>query len=109
LKRATRLFAQRTFIPGTESAGAGQDDIAATAFLAWAKEERAGRCADAALAMLAMLASQALHVTEREATPALRAFVEEIRDIVPPVGEDRVLGPELARLAERFTRRAFEG
>jgi histidine ammonia-lyase len=104
-----KLFAQRTFIPGTESAGAGQDDIAATAFLAWAKEERAGRCADAALAMLAMLASQALHVTEREATPALRPFVEEIRDIVPPVGEDRVLGPELARLAERFTQRAFEG
>ncbi|MGO4836383.1 aromatic amino acid lyase, partial [Rhizobiaceae sp. 2RAB30] len=51
-----KLFAQRTFIPGTESAGAGQDAVAATAFLAWAKEERAGRCADAALAMLAMLA-----------------------------------------------------
>ena len=55
-----KLAAQRTFIPGTESAGAGQDDVAATAFLAWSKEERAGRCLDAALATLAMIASQAL-------------------------------------------------
>ena len=76
-------------------------------FLAWAKEERAGRCLDAAMAMLAMLASQALHVTERPAPPALQAFVDEIRAIVPPVGDDRVLGPELARLAEWFTRTVF--
>ena len=33
-----KLAAQRTFIPGTESAGAGQDDVATTAFLAWTKE-----------------------------------------------------------------------
>lgn len=102
-----KLFAQPTLIPGTESAGAGQDDIAATAFLAWAKEERAGRCADAALAMLAMLASQALYVTGREAPPALRSFVAEIRDIVPPVEDDRVLGPELASLAEWVTGQVF--
>jgi histidine ammonia-lyase len=102
-----KLAAQRTFIPGTESAGAGQDDVAATAFIAWAKEDRAGRCLDAAMAMLAMLASQALHVTERAAPPALQSFLEEVRAIVPPVGDDRVLGPELARLAEWFTRTVF--
>ena len=102
-----KLAAQRTFIPGTELAGAGQDDVAATAFIAWAKEERAGRCLDAAMAMLAMLASQALHVTDRPAPPALQSFVEEVRAIVPPVGDDRVLGPELARLAEWFTRTVF--
>ena len=102
-----KAAAQRTFMPGTESAGAGQDDVAATAFLAWAKEERAGRCLDAALAMLAVIASQALHVTGRAATPALRALVDEVRSLVPPVAEDRVLGPELGRLAERFTQRVF--
>ncbi len=102
-----RAAAQRTFIPGSESAGAGQDDVASPVFLAWAKEERAGRCLDAALAMLAVVASQALHVTGREAPPALRDFVEELRAIVPPVNDDRILGPELNRLADDFTRRVF--
>jgi histidine ammonia-lyase len=103
-----KLSAQRTFIPGTESAGAGQDDVATTVFFAWAKEERAGRCLDAAMAMLAVMASQALHVTERPAPPALETFVAKIRSIVAPVGEGRVLGPELARLTEWFTSQAFE-
>jgi histidine ammonia-lyase len=102
-----KAAAQRTFIPGTEAAGAGQDDVATTAFPAWSKEERAGRCLDAALAMLAVVASQALHVTGRAAPPALRPFVDEVRSVVPPVAEDRVLGPELGRLAQRFTQRVF--
>jgi histidine ammonia-lyase len=104
-----KLSAQRTFIPGTESAGAGQDDVAATAFLAWSKEERAGRCVDAAMSMLAMLASQALYVTGREPPPALRSFVGSIRSLAPPVVEDRILGPDLEKLADWFTRQAFDG
>ncbi|MGX5841897.1 aromatic amino acid lyase [Mesorhizobium sp. ArgA1] len=103
-----KLAAQRTFIPGTESAGAGQDDVATTAFFAWTKEATAGRCLDAAMAMLAMIASQALYVTERTAPPALQGFVADIRKIVPPVEADRVLGPELAKLAEWFTGQLFE-
>jgi histidine ammonia-lyase len=102
-----KAAAQRTFIPGTEAAGAGQDDVATTAFPAWSKEERAGRCLDAALAMLAVVASQALHVTGRTAPPALRSFVDDLRSTVPPVAEDRILGPELGRLAARFTERVF--
>ena len=104
-----KTAAQRTFIPSTESAGAGQDDVAATVFLAWGKHERAGRCLDAALAMLAVIASQALHVTGRQGPPALRLFTEELRAIVPPVDADRVLGPELHQLAEAFTRQAYSG
>ena len=103
-----KLAAQRTFIPGTESAGAGQDDVATTVFLAWTKEERAGRCLDAAMAMLAVIALQALYVTGRAAPPALQSFVEDIRNIVAPVGDDRVLGPELGELAKWFTRQVFE-
>ncbi|MFZ2103918.1 MAG: aromatic amino acid lyase [Roseiarcus sp.] len=99
--------AQRTFIPGTESAGAGQDDVATAVFLAWSKEERAGRCVDAAMSMLAMLASQALYVAGRQPPPALRSFVASIRNVLPPVEEDRILGPELGRLAEWFTERSF--
>ena len=101
-----KLAAQRTFIPGTELVGAGQD-VATTAFFAWTKEATAGRCLDAAMAMLAMIASQARHVTEHTAPPALQALVGDVRDIVPPVEADRVLGPELAKLAEFFTRQVF--
>jgi histidine ammonia-lyase len=102
-----KLAAQRTFIPGTESAGAGQDDVAAPAFLAWTKQQQAGRCLDACLATLAVVASQALHVTGREAPPPLRDLLSEIRGVVRPVEEDRVLGPELLELAALFTRKAF--
>ena len=103
-----KLAAQRTFIPGTESAGAGQDDVATTAFLAWSKEASAGRCLDAALAMLAVLASQALHVTRRDPPPALRPLIEALRDICPPVGEDRLLGPELAEVTAWLTALVFD-
>ena len=99
--------AQTTFIPGTESAGAGQDDVAATAFLAWAKEERAGRGLDACLATLSVVASQAFFVTNREPPPALAGLLGDIRAHVRPVEEDRVLGPEILRLAAFYTARAF--
>ena len=56
--------------------------------------------------MLAVVASQALHVTDAGRQPALEGFVELIRSYVPPVNEDRMLGPELARLTEAITRRS---
>ena len=103
-----KLAGQRTFLPGTESAGAGQDDVATTTFLAWSKEASAGRCFDAALAMLSALASQALHVTDRAPPPTLRPFVEALRDVFPPVDQDRPLGPELAAVTSWFTRQVFD-
>jgi histidine ammonia-lyase len=102
-----KAAAQRTFIPGSDSAASGQDDVASPVFLAWTKEERAGRCVDASLAMLAVVASQALYVTNRQAPPALRGFTDMVRAYVPPLIEDRVLGPELGRLADAFTARVF--
>jgi histidine ammonia-lyase len=102
-----KLAAQRTFIPGTESAGSGQDDVATTAFLAWRKEETAGRCLDACLAALSAVASQAFHVTRRATPPRLAGLLDEIRAHVPPVGADRVLGPELEQLARHFRATAF--
>ncbi len=102
-----RATAQRTFIPGSDSSASGQDDVAAPAFIAWSKEARTGRYLDASLAMLAVVASQALHVTERQAPPALRDFLEWVRARVSPVNEDRVLGPELSTLADAFTNDVF--
>ena len=98
--------AQRTFIPGSDG-GNGQDDVAAPAFLAWSKEAQAGRCLDASLAMLAVMASQALHVARRTPPPPLENFLNLVRTHVAPVEEDRILGPELARLTGAITARIF--
>jgi histidine ammonia-lyase len=99
--------AQRTFIPANDSTANGQDDVATPCFLAWSKEARAARCLDASLAMLAVVASQALFVTDRAAPPALRDFMELIRSHVAPVVEDRILGPELNALTDAITARIF--
>jgi histidine ammonia-lyase len=53
------------------------------------------------------MASQALHVTGRAPPLALEGFLELVRSHVAPVGEDRILGPELARLTEAITARVF--
>jgi histidine ammonia-lyase len=103
-----RAAAQTSFIPGSDTGGAGQDDVGTPSFLAYAKENTAGRCLDASLAMLAVLASQALHVTGRPAPPRLRGFLACVRSVVPPVDEDRVLGPELEALTGVFTRHVFQ-
>ena len=101
-----KAAAQRTFIPGNDSC-AGQDDVATPGFLAWSKEARAGRCLDASLAMLAVVASQALFVTDREAPLPLHGFMELVRTHVAPVVEDRVLGPELEKLTDAITATIF--
>ncbi len=103
-----RAAAQTSFIPASDTGGAGQDDVGTPAFLAYAREAEAGRCLDASLAMLAMIASQALFVTGRQAPPRLRGFVGLVRGAVRPVMEDRVLGPELRRLAGIFNGEVFE-
>jgi histidine ammonia-lyase len=101
-----KAAAQRTFLHGSDL-GAGQDDVASPVFHAWSKQERTGRLLDASLAMLAVVASQALHVTDRPVPPALRDFTTLVRSHVPPLIEDRILGPELGRLAEAFTAEVF--
>ena len=45
-----RLCAQATLLPGSESGGYGQNDVASPVFLAWSKQDRAGRCLEMALA-----------------------------------------------------------
>lgn len=104
-----RLFAQTTLIAGSESGGYGQNDVATNALAAWDKADEAGRCLDAALAILAVVASQALHVTGRPAPAPLSAFLDEVRGVVPPFEAMRVPGPELGRLADTLTARAVAG
>jgi histidine ammonia-lyase len=98
-----RALAQRSFIPAVDASVFGQDDVASPVFLAWPKAEKAGVTLDRALAVLAVVASQALHLTNRvpESGP-LRNLLGKVRESVPPVTKDRVLGPELQALSAYF-------
>ncbi len=104
-----RYAAQRTLLPGSEGGGFGQNDVSVPTFLAWRKAAEAGRCLDAGLALLAMVASQAFFVTEREPPRRLRPLLETVRAIAPPMTEPRPPGPDAERLQRHFTARALEG
>jgi histidine ammonia-lyase len=94
-------------LPGSESGGFGQNDVAVPSFTAWRQEAEAGRCLDAGLAVLAVVASQAFHVTGRAAPPALAGPLEDIRAVAPPITEVMAPGPPAERLWQRFTGRVF--
>ncbi len=98
-----RALAQRSFIPAVDASVFGQDDVASPVFLAWPKAEQAGETLDRTLAVLAVVASQALHLTHRipESGP-LRNLLGKVRENVPPVTADRVLGPQLQALSSYF-------
>ncbi|MET1026322.1 MAG: aromatic amino acid lyase [Dongiaceae bacterium] len=103
-----RRAAQRTFLPGSEAGGFGQNDVAPLTGLAWSAQEEAGRCLDAALAMLAVIASQAFHVTQREAPPALRDLLGLVRSVFPPVIGARSYDRQLTALADRFRAEIYD-
>jgi histidine ammonia-lyase len=100
--------AQRTFLPGSEGGGFGQNDTAPPTFIAWRGQEQAAYCLEAALAALAAVASQALHVTKREAPPKLRDLLAEVRAHVPPVEESRAIAPDMERLVAALRSGIYE-
>jgi histidine ammonia-lyase len=107
LGERARHAAQRSFLPGAESGGFGQNDIGVAGFLAWQKEVTAGRAFDGCLAVLGLIAAEALDVTEREAPPALQARLAFIRRVAPPITVLRALGPDLGRLSEAITQEIY--
>jgi histidine ammonia-lyase len=89
--------------------GFGQNDVPSMGFIAWRKADAAGRCLDSALAVLAALGAQALHVARRSAPPALAGLVEDVRAVFPPLEEVRPVGVDAEALADAFRRRVFAG
>ena len=102
-----RMYAQATLLPGSESGGFGQNDVASPVFLAWSKQERAARCLDMALATLAPISVRALEVTRRKPPALLEALVEEIRAAYPELGDRHPHGPRAFALAETFRSRIY--
>ena len=98
-----RLYAQATLLPGSESGGFGQNDVASPVFLAWSKQDRAGRCLDMALASLVPIALRALDVTKRPVPAPLSALEAVAREVVSDPTEDRTMGPAVAALADALS------
>ncbi|MGF1611600.1 MAG: aromatic amino acid lyase [Kiloniellales bacterium] len=105
----TRQAAQRSFLPGSEGGGFGQNDVPVPTFFSWRKEAEAGRFLDAGLAMLAAVASQAFFVTGREAPPRLRPLLQETRAHFPVMQGTRPAGPDAERLTRFLTGKVFAG
>ena len=102
-----RLHAQATLLPGSESGGFGQNDVASPVFLAWRKQEAAAGCLDMALASLAPIALRALDVTSRPTPAPLTALAGEVRQAVGALERRQAFGPVVAALAERLRARIY--
>lgn len=100
-----RMLAQATLLPGSESGGFGQNDVASPVFLAWKKQERAGELLECALASLAPIALRAIDITDRPVPQPLSALAETIRQNEFGAGAPPAAGPE--RLAQAFRARVY--
>ena len=97
-----RYHAQATVLPGSESGGFGQNDVASPVFLAWTKLQRASECLDLALASLAPIAVRALDITSRPIPEPLAGLEEIVRNVFPNPEERRAFGPLVADIAAAF-------
>jgi histidine ammonia-lyase len=104
-----RTAASATLLPA--GVGDAQNDVAAPTFLAYRKERFVADCLDSELALLAASSSQALWATDRSPAPPLRALLDRVRELFPPVDDPsaRRIGEELGRLAQEFGRAARTG
>lgn len=103
-----RMLAQPTLLPGSESGGFGQDDVASPVFAAWSKQERAGSLLEQALASLAPIAMRALHVTGRPVPPLLERLAAHTAASFPDDGRSLAHAPQCQRLAEIFRGRIYQ-
>ena len=102
-----RMLAMPTLLPGSESGGFGQDDVASPVFLAWQKHDRTSVLLEQCLASLAPIAARALKVTGRLVPPQLQALAEEIDACFPDDATDRAMGFDIAKLALAFRKRIY--
>ncbi|GAB3706598.1 aromatic amino acid lyase [Amycolatopsis oliviviridis] len=92
---------------GSLDTSAGQEDVQA---FAWAA---GNQLRDACARMFAITAcdlitgSQARWLASGQGAPGLRAAYERLRELVPPVAEDRSLGPEVTALVAAFSAGGF--
>ncbi len=101
-----RSLATATLLPGSESGGFGQNDVASPVVLAWRKQERAGVLLESALAALCPVALRAFEMTDREVPEPLAALAEATRTHAPDT-DLFTPGPAVGRLAEALRARIY--
>jgi histidine ammonia-lyase len=102
--------ARRLAQPSVLALGAfGQNDVPAMSFAAWRKAVAVGRCLDAALAVLAVVAAEALQARNQTVPPALAELLSRVGGIVPRMEGVRRLGPDCESLARSFAEQVFAG
>jgi histidine ammonia-lyase len=102
-----RMHAATTLLPGAESGGFGQDDIASPVFLAWSKQEKVGSLLEASLASLAFIALRAMDHTSCPIPAKLETLASDIRKFLPQTDSGQVLGPQAAQLETVFRQRVY--
>ncbi len=102
-----RGHAMATLLPGSESGGFGQDDIASPVFLAWSKQEKTGALLEAALASLSFIALRAFTFTNRPVPPRLENLAKEISGFMPDPDKGQVLGPAASGLEAGLRARVY--
>jgi histidine ammonia-lyase len=102
-----RMLSMPTLLPGSESGGFGQDDVASPVFLAWQKFDRSAVLFEQCLASLAPVAVRALTVTGKQVPVKLQALLEETRSCFPDDATDRAMGFDIAKLAMAFRERIY--
>lgn len=107
-----REAATRTLLEGIGTEGSPQNDIITPASSAWAKEQRAGVAFERVMAILSVVAVEALAVTGRNVPPGLQDMVSVIRSHSPAIDytqPPRAMGPECDNLAKVYRSQVFNG
>jgi histidine ammonia-lyase len=102
-----RLLAQPSLLPGSESGGFGQNDVASPVFPAWSKQERAGELLEQTLASLAVISTRAFQITGDVVPENLREVSADVRETVPDLDRERPIGGQIAALARIWRERLY--
>jgi histidine ammonia-lyase len=108
LVEEARALAAPTLLPATINDT--QNDIATPTFGAYRNQHRAAECLDSVLAILALVASQALFATSRRPPPPLTELLNGIRSVFPPIETERQgQATQTAELAAILSQAALTG
>src|SRR6266542_2002631 len=108
LVEEARAAAAPTLLPA--SINDTQNDIASPVFGAYRSECRAPECLAGVLAILALVARQALFAAGRQPAPPLAGLLTGVRSVFPPVEAERAgQGAQAGELASILSRAALTG
>ena len=108
LVEEARSLASPTLLPA--SINDAQNDIASPTFGAYRSQNRAAECLDSVLAILALVSSQALSVSDRHPAPPLAGLLAGIRSVFPPVETERAgQGAQAGQVADVLHKAALTG